>query len=57
MVESVGQIRISRTWLTVTRNLWMLYHRDNGDIEVEKVHLPVAVLMLVKFGWVDCVLS
>ena len=43
VVGSVGQIRVGRTRFTV------------GDIEVEEVHL--AVLMLVKFGWVDSDLS
>ena len=57
VVGSVGQISIGRTGFTVDlerENCGCLRVYDR-DIEIEEIHL--AVLILVKFGWVDCVLS
>ena len=57
VVGSIGQIRIGRTGFTVDleREICGSLRVDNRDIEVEEVHLAVPIL--VKFGWVDCVLS
>ncbi len=57
LVGSVGQIRVGRTGFTVDleREICESIRVHNRDVEVEEVHL--AVPMLVKFGWVDSVLS
>ena len=57
VVGSVGQIRLGRTGFTVDLEFEIRGSRrvHDCDVEVEEVHLTV--LMLVKFGWTDCVLS
>ena len=57
VVGSVGQIRVGRAGFTVDleREICGSIRVHDGNVEVEEVHL--AVLMLVKFGWVDSVLS
>ena len=57
MVGSVGQIRSGRAGFTVDleREICGSRRVHDGNVEVEKVHL--AVLMLVKFGWVESILS
>ncbi len=57
VVGSVGQIRVGSTWFTVDPECEICgsIRVHNSDVEVEDVHL--AVLILVKSGWVDSVLS
>jgi hypothetical protein len=57
VVGSIGQIRVGRTGFAVDleRELCGCPRVYDCDIEIEEIHL--AVLMLVKFGWVDSVLS
>ena len=57
MVGSVGQIRVGRAGFTVDLAPQVCRSKrvHDSNVEVEEVHL--AVLMLVKFGWVESVLS
>ena len=57
VVGSVGQIGVGRTGFAVDLEIEICGSRRvyDGNVEVEEVHLTV--LMLVEFGWVDCVHS